>query len=89
MTEFNFVGDSIAIPRKRTNPVLWEFAEALRARSGQWAEYPLPIESDTYRNNIASRISNRNRLAPKPFRDGFEATSAGGRLYVRHIGGES
>lgn len=88
MSKFNFVDATEIVSRRRRHPVLDEFAEALRSRPGDWAEWPLPVTS-AYASTVAHRISNNHKNGPKLFRDGFEGASKSGKLYVRYVGGDA
>ena len=86
MTHFNFVEPSVVVNKRRPDPILLEFAEALRARPGEWAEWPVKITSYSYARAICSRITNGGKLAPVLFREGFEGCCVKGVPYVRYVG---
>lgn len=95
MTEFVFAG-----PPQYTScdPLVVEFADALKARPGEWAIYPRQDEATPpiyrlkpgYRRTLASRINKQRTCrvngCPVPFRGGFEASARGGVLKVRYVG---
>jgi hypothetical protein len=85
MTKFNFVDPDIMQPRGSKNSLLQEFAEALKARPGEPAEWPMPINPQTARS-VSSRISMHDSTAPKLFREGYQAVIRDGVMYVRYIG---
>jgi hypothetical protein len=86
MTEFKFIDD---IPRtgrgtRQADPLIVEFAEALRANPGRWAEYPytFPVSGA---NSFAYRV-NKLDTAPKPLREPeFQAVVRGGLVYIRYV----
>lgn len=61
-----------------------EFAEELKTRPNQWAIYPSTGSSVAIRA-LSSRIS-KGRLSA--FKEGFEAVSRHGVIYVRFVGGQ-
>ena len=61
-----------------------EVAEELKTRPEQWAIYPSTGSSLAVRA-LASRISNGRMSA---FREGFEAVTRHGVIYVRFVGGQ-
>lgn len=92
MTNFEFV-DNIPSRGKggrRVDPVLIEFAEALRDNPGRWAKYPHTPTSQAGASATAHLIRAGHPSAAKPFRGGdFDAAVRQGVLYVRFIGGGS
>lgn len=85
MTEFNFIDGDLPEGRRARDPLLTEFADALRANVGKWAEYPVARKVGTL-GAISSNINRRDSRAPKVFHNGFEARLCGGVLYVRFVG---
>jgi len=94
VTEFTFV-DELPEPTrgKPTDPILFDFADALQANPGKWAIYPnqdaMPSNSKAA---LASRIRCTGRIAhrsppPPPFRGAkYEARVHEKTLYVRYLG---
>lgn len=83
---FEFVDE---LPSRRgpgaTDPILVEFAEALRANPGRWAKYPVEL-APTSRSTVSSSITT-NANCPKPFRGGgFQSRIVTGVMYVRYVG---
>jgi hypothetical protein len=87
VTQFEFVEALPAETRgHQLDPVIFEFAEALRARPGEWAKYPIAT-SPSWRNTLVWSIRNTNSRTPTAFRSGgFDARQRGGVLYVRYVG---
>lgn len=86
MSEFKFVELEHRGQRGRPDPLLEEFAEALRSNTGRWAEWPRPISRGSIATT-AARIRNASLGAPKPLGDGtFDACTRKGIVYVRHVG---
>jgi hypothetical protein len=86
-SKFRFVDDLPPVPSdRRGDPLLVEFADALRYYPGRWAEYPYPSLSNVGARSLARRI-NTGRGA-EPFRHGdrykFDACTRGGVVYVRY-----
>lgn len=82
MTEFEFVEDLPAGNRRR-DPVINEFAAALKERPGQWAKWPISIGFNTA-NGTAHRIRHGQHAG---FKDGlYDACHTEGVLYVRFVG---
>lgn len=74
--------------RAKPNPVLMEFAQALRDNPNQWAKYPRRNSSRTSCAATARNINGKLPSCPIAFRDGgFEAANRGGVCYVRFVGG--
>lgn len=72
--------------RNATDPILVEFAEALRAHSDRWAKYPVEL-SRASRASVSSAITRDSGTCPKPFRGGgFESRIVSGVVYVRYVG---
>lgn len=85
--EFRFVDELPAVPSdRRGDPLLSEFADALRARPGEWAEYPYESRSNVGARSLAQRI--KTGRGAEPFRHGdrykFDACTRGGVVYVRY-----
>jgi hypothetical protein len=86
MTAFEFMDE---LPMKRSNkspdPLIVEFAKALKAHLKQWAKFPKAL-SKSSAQSYASAINHAIPPAPVALRDGsFEATCRAGVLYVRAI----
>lgn len=84
--EFKFVENPELADDSASTGIYDLFAKALRARPGQWAEWPRPIRS---RGTAAVHKSAIKRGTKKQFPKGeFEARLAatGTMLYVRYIG---
>lgn len=72
--------------RNATDPILVEFAEALRANPGRWAKYPVQ-PSRVSRASVSSAITRNTGTCPKPFRGGgFQSRIVTGVVYVRYVG---
>ncbi|MFE3060659.1 hypothetical protein [Nocardia sp. NPDC059239] len=69
---------------RRLDPLLFEFAQALRANPGQWAKWPRAI-SERRSRQIHWEIKRGMRRALPPGE--FEACSRAGVAYARYIGG--
>lgn len=84
---FTFVDSEAVIGRVRAEDerTLAAFAIALRARRGEWAQWPLPA-SGAHVRNMATRIRKHADAAPKMFRHGFDAAVRDGVMYVRFVG---
>lgn len=84
---FTFVDPETVIGRVRAEDerTLAAFAIALRARRGEWAQWPLPA-SGAHVRNMATRIRKHADAAPKMFRHGFDAAVRDGVMYVRFVG---
>lgn len=91
MTAFEFVDNLPNGNEKfgnKPDPLIVEFAEALRSRPNSWAKYPRPTKSKGSIQALKWLINTGNDRAPKPFRGGgFEATARDGVMYVRYVGG--
>lgn len=84
---FEFVDE---LPSRRgpgvTDPILVEFAEALRANPGRWAKYPVELSRGS-RAAVSSTITRNAGTCPKPFRGGgFQSRIVTGVVYVRYVG---
>lgn len=88
MTAFEFV-DHPPLPRVSGHQVvselLEEFANALRARPGDWAIYPGRYTKSSART-LASSI--RKGLRTQFPKGEFDAYTVNGICYVRYIGGD-
>ena len=97
MTAFEFVDElpeAVRTPRKFTprgcEPLIIEFADALRENPKQWAKYPKALSLSTAKSYVSAIKTKPSRNGPKPLQGGaFEATTRKGVLYVRYVGGES
>lgn len=72
------------------DPVLADFAQALRDNPGRWAKYPAADLNATQASSMGTRISMQRRPGtPRVFmpdRAGtFEGTVRSGQLYVRYV----
>lgn len=85
MTEFVLVDlpDTPDTGGGNTNRVYSEFAKFLRAHPGEWGIWPNPVVGRTRAGNVAAMVRRGHYPA---FRDGFEARSRGGVVYVRFTG---
>lgn len=85
--EFEFVGELPfkAYQHRVPGSLMREFAQALRSRPGMWAKWPTSLHASTC-GGYTTKIRNGAFLA---FREGFDATSRNGVLYVRYVGGVS
>lgn len=83
MSKFEFL-DRLpeSTSRGRKDPLLDEFVDALRRRTGEWAAWPKPLKGEqsarSYGANI--RAGRTRRFASKE----FDARVVDGTLYVRH-----
>jgi hypothetical protein len=94
MSEFEFVDD---IPEERSggsnggrrpDPLVVEFAQALRATPRQWAKWPKSNSAYNSLRTMASAITRDVHPCPVALRGGcFEAKTRGGVMYVRFTGG--
>lgn len=66
-----------------TKRVYIEFAKFLKAHPGRWGRWPTPTVTRTRSANTAAMIRRGHYPA---FRDGFEAASREGAVYVRFTG---
>ena len=87
MTAFKFISED---PRPRSYSrdagLIHQFAEALRANPGVWAEFPVPSRTGPGARMLASRIHRGLVGAPEVLRDSrFEATCRLGVVYVRYV----
>ncbi|WP_336819793.1 hypothetical protein [Gordonia sp. MMO-8] len=76
---------------RRSNRRYHEFAEALRARPGEWGQYPRQMQSTNSAATTAAKIA-RGIPNAFPITDAgrFDATSDGRTVYVRYLlGGEA
>jgi hypothetical protein len=94
MIQFEFVDD---LPRRSggdngggrpPDPLVVEFAQALRATPGQWAKWPKSNSAYNSLRTMASAITRDVHPCPVALRGGcFEAKTRGGVMYVRFTGG--
>lgn len=96
MTKFEFIDElptPVRTPHKPgirgCEPLIMEFADALRENPKQWAKYPKALSLYTAKSYVSAIKSKPSRLGPKPLQGGaFEAAIRKGVLYVRYVGGE-
>jgi hypothetical protein len=89
MTDFRFIDALPPAPSdRRGDRLIADFADALRANPGRWAEYPYPSKTDSAARTTAARI--RHNRGPKPLRrrvvppaGRFNACTRKGIVYVR------
>ena len=88
MFEFVELPDNAYRPA-RDNTLIMEFSNALRARPGDWARYPLSASSASSFRSLAYRINQGGTASPKYLRDDddgcFQAATRDGMLYVRFV----
>lgn len=82
--QYEFVDKIPGSPRGGRPVANKAFADALKARPGEWAVWPKPITAQTrkvYQQSIPRGILRAFHGG------GFEAANRDGRLYVRYVGG--
>lgn len=84
--DFEFVDDLPYTSGCKPDPLIVEFAAALRANPGRWAKYPKDMTAKSMRS-LASSITNSNKSCPPALREGFEGACRSGVLYVRALPG--
>ncbi|MCM6776240.1 hypothetical protein NDR87_18900 [Nocardia sp. CDC159] len=81
--EFEFVDELPAKTGRGRDWLLDAFAEALKARPGQWARWPKPLMDSTAKTYVSA--IGKGRLRPFPVGE-FEAVVRFDVLYVRYVG---
>lgn len=88
MTVFNFIDHNPRVGYARDPHLIQEFADALRNRPGEWAEFPIPSKTHKAARMLAYRTNNDLVGTPKALRGReFEATCRDGIMYVRYMAG--
>ncbi|TDH48712.1 hypothetical protein E2F47_22715 [Mycobacterium eburneum] len=86
MTNFEFIEGEPPPPDHGRNAMYRAFADALRARPGDWAKWPREPKDA---NNARTLASNLNAGRLTTFATGFEGRASGATVYARYVGSES
>lgn len=71
---------------KSRDPVIAQFAQALREQPGRWARYPNNDQrSKKYLQSLASHITSHSGAIPVELKHGFEGAFREGVLFVRAL----